>query len=66
MNALMRTRDLMEFMNISRSTLWRLTQLDDFPRPVILMGLKRWRQEELESWLSTRRDQSVTEVSPEC
>lgn len=66
MNALMRTRDLMEFMNISRSTLWRLTQLDDFPRPVILMGLKRWRQEELESWLSTRRDQSVTEVSSEC
>ena len=43
--------DMMEFMRISRSTLYRMSQRDDFPRPVIVGGMKRWRRDELESWL---------------
>lgn len=66
MNALMRQRDLMEFMNVSRSTLWRMTQQEDFPKPVILMGLKRWRRDELESWLSSRQEQASGQVSAAC
>ena len=63
MNALMRQRDMMEFMRISRSTLWRMSQFEDFPKPVIVMGMKRWRREELESWLSARQVETAIEVS---
>ncbi len=51
MDALLRLRDLMEIMKISRSTLWRVQQREDFPKPVTLLGCKRWRHEELKSWL---------------
>lgn len=63
MSGLMRQRDLMEFMKISRSTLWRMTRHKDFPKPVILMGLKRWRSEDLESWLRARQEKAATGVS---
>lgn len=51
MDALLKLRDLMEIMKISRSTLWRVQQREDFPKPVTLQGCKRWRLEELKSWL---------------
>ena len=51
MDGLMTQVDMMEFMRISRSTLYRMSQRDDFPRPVIVGGMKRWRRDELESWL---------------
>ena len=54
MVALLRLRDLMEIMKISRSTLWRVQQRNDFPKPVEVMGCKRWRHEELKTWLDTR------------
>jgi len=62
----MRQRDQMEYMSISRSTLWRMTQREDFPKPVILMGLKRWRCEELWSWLSSRQEKATGQVSAVC
>ena len=60
MSGLMRQRDLMEFMKISRSTLWRMMRHMDFPKPVVLMGLKRWRTEDLESWLRARQENAAT------
>ncbi len=60
MSGLMRQRDLMEFMKISRSTLWRMMRHKDFPKPVVLMGLKRWRTEDLESWLRARQENAAT------
>lgn len=51
MDALLRQRDIMEIMKISRSTLWRVQQQEDFPKPVALLGCKRWRREELKGWL---------------
>jgi predicted DNA-binding transcriptional regulator AlpA len=51
MDALLKLRDLMEIMKISRSTLWRVQQREDFPKPMTLMGCKRWRREELQAWL---------------
>jgi predicted DNA-binding transcriptional regulator AlpA len=63
MNVLMRQRDLMEFLRISRSTLWRMSQHEDFPKPVILIGLKRWRREDLESWLRAKQGEAAAGVS---
>ena len=59
MGGLMRQRDMMEFMQISRSTLWRIMRQEDFPKPVVLMGLKRWRREEIETWLRSRQDEAA-------
>jgi len=55
MEALLRQRDLMEIMNVSRATLWRVLRHQNFPKPVILMGCKRWRSEDVESWLDARK-----------
>jgi predicted DNA-binding transcriptional regulator AlpA len=55
MEALLRQRDLMEIMNVSRATLWRIQRHQNFPKPVILMGCKRWRSEDVESWLEARK-----------
>lgn len=59
MSGLMRQRDMMEFMKVSRSTLWRIMRHEDFPKPVVLMGLKRWRREEIETWLRSRQDDAA-------
>jgi len=63
MGGLMRQRDMMDFMKISRSTLWRIMRQKDFPKPVVLMGLKRWRREEVETWLRSRQDEAVAGIS---
>lgn len=55
MEALLRQRDLMEIMNVSRATLWRMLRYQDFPKPIILMGCKRWRTEEVASWIEARK-----------
>ena len=51
MDDLMSQQELMETMKISRSTLWRVRQRENFPKPVMLLGCKRWRPEELQAWL---------------
>ena len=54
MEVLLKQRDLMEIMKISRSTLWRVQQRADFPKPVTLMGCKRWRREEVIAWIDVQ------------
>jgi predicted DNA-binding transcriptional regulator AlpA len=54
MDALLKLKDLMEIMKISRSTLWRVQQQESFPKPVSLLGCKRWRREEFQAWLDDR------------
>lgn len=51
MDDLLSQHDLMEIMKVSRSTLWRVRQRENFPRPVMVLGCKRWRPEELKAWL---------------
>jgi len=55
MDGLMNAVDMMEFLRISRSTLYRMSQREDFPRPVIVSGMKRWRRDEFESWLRAKQ-----------
>ncbi len=56
MDSMLRQRDLMAIMNISRATLWRMQRQQNFPKPVILMGCKRWQRGDLEVWLEARKD----------
>ncbi|SNB45418.1 AlpA family transcriptional regulator [Geobacter sp. DSM 9736] len=64
MEALMNQRDLMEFMKISRATLWRMQKKADFPKPVMLMnGAKRWRREEINLWLDAKKQTTSGEAS---
>lgn len=58
MNDLLKQDDLMEFMKISRATLWRIRRHKDFPKPVILLGCKRWRRAEVESWLEEKKEET--------
>jgi predicted DNA-binding transcriptional regulator AlpA len=55
MESLLRQRDLMEIMSVSRATLWRMLRYQNFPKPVVLMGCQRWKREDLESWLEARK-----------
>ena len=54
MDTMLRQRDLMTIMNISRATLWRMQRHQNFPKPVILMGCQRWRRGDFELWLEAR------------
>jgi predicted DNA-binding transcriptional regulator AlpA len=55
MQPMLKIFDLLEILNISRATLWRLLNNDaNFPKPVILLGCKRWRREDVEEYLNTR------------
>lgn len=60
MSILLRQRDLMEFMNISRATLWRIQRHRDFPKPVIILRCKRWRREDIDAWLEAKKEDSKT------
>jgi predicted DNA-binding transcriptional regulator AlpA len=55
MDTMLRQRDLMAIMNISRATLWRMLKHQNFPKPVVMMGCKRWRRGDLELWLEARK-----------
>jgi prophage regulatory protein len=53
---LLNERDLVEWLGVSRVTLWKWRRRDaTFPRPVILgTSVMRWRREEVEQWLRSR------------
>ncbi len=57
MKPMLKIFDLLEILNISRATLWRLLNNDEnFPKPVILLGCKRWRREDVEEYLNNRAE----------
>jgi len=62
-NDLLRQDDLMEFMKISRATLWRIRRHKDFPKPVVLLGCKRWRRKDVETWLEAKKEEPGMIVS---
>jgi predicted DNA-binding transcriptional regulator AlpA len=64
MNVSLMTRsDLMEFLGISPTTLWRLARQADFPRPVLVRGMKRWRRDEVDKWLNAGREVAAAGLS---
>lgn len=53
--SLWRSQDLPSAIGLSRSTVWRLQQLEDFPKPrQITDGCVGWIPSEVEEWLSQR------------
>jgi predicted DNA-binding transcriptional regulator AlpA len=53
----------MEFLGISPTTLWRLARQADFPRPVLVRGMKRWRRDEVDKWLNAGREVAAAGLS---
>ena len=51
---LLRTREVLELVPVGRSTLWRLVQRSEFPRP-IRIGPRAvgWRVSDIEEWLES-------------
>src|SRR6185369_1356270 len=54
MDDLLNQKELLKIMKISRSTLWRVRQEENFPKPMMVLGCKRWCQKELQAWLDQR------------
>jgi len=53
---LLRLRAVEEMTGLSRSSLYRLIQLDQFPAPIQLTGARAvaWVAEEVEAWIQSR------------
>lgn len=52
----LRQRQVLAFVPISKSTLWRRVQARSFPQPVKLSaGITAWRAEDLRSWIAEQR-----------
>lgn len=48
---LVTTRELVEWLRVSRRTLCRLRRKGDFPAPVSVGANLRWRPEDIECWI---------------
>ena len=46
--------DLTRQFKVSASTLKRLTSRADFPPPIMIGALPRWREDDIAEWLSNR------------
>ncbi|MBF0246820.1 MAG: AlpA family phage regulatory protein [Alphaproteobacteria bacterium] len=54
-NGLLRERDVVRATGLSRTTLWRLRQSGDFPRPVqITCRRVGWPAGDVEAWIEAR------------
>ena len=57
---LLRIGEVSEWLNISRSTIYKWVYDGEFPEPVVLgqddgkRSATRWREEEVQEWLETR------------
>jgi prophage regulatory protein len=53
--AILRLRDVTAITRLSRSTIYRLAQHGNFPRPIALTArASGWRRSEIEEWLNSR------------
>ena len=45
-------KDVIEMVNLSRSTIYRKVQNGEFPAPLNLGGnARRWRKDQIEAWI---------------
>jgi prophage regulatory protein len=52
---LLKVDDVITRLGVSRSTIWRLTQSGDFPRPVAISpGRKGWLKSQVDAWIASR------------
>ena len=54
-DSLLRRREVERIAGVSRSSIYRLMQESDFPRPVrIGPGTVRWKASDIEAWIESR------------
>ena len=54
---IMKLPEVLELTKISRTTLYRLMETGEFPRPIKLgQRARAWRVEEVMNWLETRAE----------
>ena len=52
-----RSRQVLEMIGMSRTTLWRMVQAGTFPRPIrITKRTRRYALEAVEAWMKARTD----------
>ena len=61
---LLRLRDVQTITGLSRTSLYRLIQLKDFPPPIQLTGARAvaWLQSDIDGWIEARIASSRGEV----
>jgi predicted DNA-binding transcriptional regulator AlpA len=53
---LITTSQLVLRTGLSRVTIWRYgRRYDDFPKPIVIGGIKRWVSQEIDDWLLSHR-----------
>jgi len=58
---LLRAADVCRLLRISKPTLWRLRQAEQFPQPTeVTDRVIAWRRSEVEEWLTTRHSEKRT------
>jgi len=54
MSKLLKIKHLIEQLNISKSTIYRLIQQNKFPKAIKIGNGSFWREEDIEKWLSSQ------------
>ena len=54
---ILRMRDVLEMVGVSRTTVWRQVKAGNFPAPIRLSPRSvGWRQSDIEEWIASRDD----------
>lgn len=49
--------EAIKYLNVSQSTMYRLTTQDDsFPKPIKLVGVPRYQQKAIDKWLDAQAE----------
>ncbi|MFM0752606.1 AlpA family phage regulatory protein [Paraburkholderia strydomiana] len=52
---IVRAPELQEWIGLSRSTVWRLVKVGEFPAPIRLHGnAVAWREQDVNEWIKSR------------
>jgi len=52
---IIRKREVLHRLNVSGTTLWRMTRAGQFPSPVLLSpGSVGWHESEVDAWIASR------------
>ena len=57
---LMTKQEVINYLNISATSLYRLSKTDDFPRELRLAGAIRYRKNAIDQWLEAQANASMT------
>ncbi|MDR0580917.1 MAG: helix-turn-helix domain-containing protein [Holosporaceae bacterium] len=52
---LVTSKEVCEFLKISKVTLWSLEKKEIFPRAILIGKKKRWKRSEIEAYLESAR-----------